>query len=225
MRRYDGYRSLLIDDPGVGQRGSDVLVAIAEYVDLKNTFYGTNGITIQTVFDLDGGLIARDTDYWDSRELGESDIVGPADTTDDEAEPTDLDALVEILIQDRSLVDEGVHIECIFGKELGNLVDGAVTQRVMEFRPDRTGGLYSSRPLPGAHSAHVREVRHLPNEHDAVERRRVAARRSGRRRATDFEFQSWLLRLGVRYLTGGFDVGYIPSAGRADVKQLRELKL
>ena len=55
--------------------------AIAEYVDLKNTFYGTNGITIQTVFDLDGGLIARDTDYWDSRELGESDIIGPADTT------------------------------------------------------------------------------------------------------------------------------------------------
>ncbi len=41
----------------------------------------------------------------------------------------------------------------------------------------------------------------------------------------DFEFQSWLLRLGVRYLTGGSDVGYILSAGRADVKQLRELKL
>ena len=56
--------------------------AIAEYVDLKDTFYATNGITIQTVFDLDGGLIARDTDYWDSRELGEPDIVGPADTTD-----------------------------------------------------------------------------------------------------------------------------------------------
>jgi hypothetical protein len=32
-------------------------------------------------------------------------------------------------------------------------------------------------------------------------------------------------RLGVRYLTGGSDVGYILSAGRADVKQLRELKL
>ena len=41
----------------------------------------------------------------------------------------------------------------------------------------------------------------------------------------DFEFQSWLMRLGVRYLTGGSDVGYILSAGRADVKQLRELKL
>jgi hypothetical protein len=54
--------------------------AIAEYVDLKNTFYGTNGITIQTVFDLDNGLITRDTDYWDSRELGEADIVGPAVT-------------------------------------------------------------------------------------------------------------------------------------------------
>jgi hypothetical protein len=55
--------------------------AIAEYVDLKNTFYSTNGITIQTVFDLDNGLIARDTDYWDTRELGESDIIGPANTT------------------------------------------------------------------------------------------------------------------------------------------------
>jgi 2-keto-3-deoxy-L-rhamnonate aldolase RhmA len=41
----------------------------------------------------------------------------------------------------------------------------------------------------------------------------------------DFEFQSWLLRLGVRYLTGGSDIGYILSAGRADVKQLRELQL
>jgi hypothetical protein len=40
-------------------------------------FYGTNGITIQTVFDLDGGLIARDTDYWDSRELGASDAPQP----------------------------------------------------------------------------------------------------------------------------------------------------
>ena len=47
----------------------------------------------------------------------------------------------------------------------------------------------------------------------------------GRRRAAGFRFQSWLLRLGVRYLTGGSDVGYILSAGRADVKQLRELKL
>src|SRR5579875_2231769 len=41
----------------------------------------------------------------------------------------------------------------------------------------------------------------------------------------DFEFQSWLLRLGVRYLTSGSDVGYILSAGRADVRQLRELKV
>ena len=41
----------------------------------------------------------------------------------------------------------------------------------------------------------------------------------------DFEFQSWLRQRGVRYLTGGSDVGYILSAGRADVKQLRELKL
>jgi hypothetical protein len=54
--------------------------AVAEYVDLKNTFYSTNGITIQTVFDLDNGFIVRDTDYWDSGELGTSDIIGPAVT-------------------------------------------------------------------------------------------------------------------------------------------------
>ena len=41
----------------------------------------------------------------------------------------------------------------------------------------------------------------------------------------DLEFQTWLLRLGVRYLTGGSDVGYILSAGRRDVRQLREVKL
>ncbi|MGC2411453.1 MAG: aldolase/citrate lyase family protein [Stellaceae bacterium] len=41
----------------------------------------------------------------------------------------------------------------------------------------------------------------------------------------DFEFQRWLIGIGMRYLTGGSDVGYILSAGRADVKQLRELKL
>ncbi|WMT76408.1 nuclear transport factor 2 family protein [Bradyrhizobium sp. Ash2021] len=55
--------------------------AIAEYVNLKDTLWGTNGFTILTMFDIDGGLIARDTDYWDSREFGESDIVGPAVTT------------------------------------------------------------------------------------------------------------------------------------------------
>ncbi len=54
--------------------------AIAEYVDLQNTFYSTNGITIQTVLDFDNGQVARDTDYWDTRELGASDIIGPAVT-------------------------------------------------------------------------------------------------------------------------------------------------
>ena len=41
----------------------------------------------------------------------------------------------------------------------------------------------------------------------------------------DFEFQSWLFGIGVRYLTGGSDVGYILSAGRADVKRLRAVPL
>ena len=41
----------------------------------------------------------------------------------------------------------------------------------------------------------------------------------------DLEFQTWLIQIGLRYLTGGSDVGYILSAGRADVKRLREVPL
>ena len=41
----------------------------------------------------------------------------------------------------------------------------------------------------------------------------------------DLEFQKYLLQLGMRYLTGGSDVGYILSAGRRDVRQLREVVL
>ena len=40
----------------------------------------------------------------------------------------------------------------------------------------------------------------------------------------DLEFQTWLMELGMRYLTGGSDVGYILSAGRADVKRIREVR-
>ena len=38
----------------------------------------------------------------------------------------------------------------------------------------------------------------------------------------DGEFQSWLIQLEMGYLTGGSDLGYIPSAHRADVKRVRE---
>ena len=41
----------------------------------------------------------------------------------------------------------------------------------------------------------------------------------------DLEFQTWLIQLGMRYLTGGSDVGYILSAGRADVRRIREVPL
>ena len=57
-----------------------------------------------------------------------------------------------------------------------------------------------------------------------LERRRVTAKATAGGGVRQ-DFESWLSRLGVRYLTGGSDVGYILSAGRADVKQLRELKL
>jgi 2-keto-3-deoxy-L-rhamnonate aldolase RhmA len=41
----------------------------------------------------------------------------------------------------------------------------------------------------------------------------------------DLELQSWLMQIGMRYLTGGSDVGYILSAGRAEVRRLREVRL
>jgi 2-keto-3-deoxy-L-rhamnonate aldolase RhmA len=41
----------------------------------------------------------------------------------------------------------------------------------------------------------------------------------------DLEFQTWLMELGMRYLTGGSDVGYILSAGRAEVKRIREVRI
>ena len=64
----------------------------------------------------------------------------------------------------------------------------------------------------------------------AFEKVGAAARKHGKAMGVggvreDFEFQSWLFGIGVRYLTGGSDVGYILSAGRADVKRLREVKL
>ena len=37
----------------------------------------------------------------------------------------------------------------------------------------------------------------------------------------DTPFQAWLMSLGMRYLTGGSDVGYILSAGRRDVAAMR----
>ena len=64
----------------------------------------------------------------------------------------------------------------------------------------------------------------------AFEKVAGAARRHGKAMGVggvrqDFAFQSWLIKLGMRYLTGGSDIAYILSAGRADVKQLRELKI
>jgi 2-keto-3-deoxy-L-rhamnonate aldolase RhmA len=63
---------------------------------------------------------------------------------------------------------------------------------------------------------------------DAYEATARAARAHGKSMGVggvreDLEFQAWLLQVGMRYLTGGSDVGYILSAGRADVKRLREV--
>ena len=64
----------------------------------------------------------------------------------------------------------------------------------------------------------------------AFEKVAAAARKHGKSMGVggvreDLEFQTWLLKTGVRYLTGGSDTGYVLSAGKADVKRLRDLKL
>ena len=55
--------------------------AVIEHVFPQNTFFSTNGITIQTVIDMSDGFISRNLDYWDSRELGQSDIIGGTATS------------------------------------------------------------------------------------------------------------------------------------------------
>lgn len=55
--------------------------AVVEHVFPQNTFFSTNGITIQSVFDMSDGFISRNLDYWDSRELGQADITGGGATT------------------------------------------------------------------------------------------------------------------------------------------------
>jgi 2-keto-3-deoxy-L-rhamnonate aldolase RhmA len=41
----------------------------------------------------------------------------------------------------------------------------------------------------------------------------------------DLEYQTWLMQLGVRYLTCGSDTLYILSGGRADVQRIRQVPL
>ena len=65
---------------------------------------------------------------------------------------------------------------------------------------------------------------------DAYEATARAARAHGKSMGVggvreDLEFQIWLMQLGMRYLTGGLDVGYTLSAGRADVRRLRKVRL
>ena len=71
------------------------------------------------------------------------------------------------------------------------------------------------------------DYRH-PRMRDAFEVVGRAARTQGKSMGVggvrqDVEFQSWLLNLGVRYLTSGSDTLYILSGGRADVAQIRQV--
>ena len=69
-----------------------------------------------------------------------------------------------------------------------------------------------------------------PHMRAAFEAKSAAAKRHGLAMGVggvrdDLPFQTWLVQLGVRYLTGGSDTGYILSAGRADVRQQRAIPL
>lgn len=55
--------------------------AVVEHVFSQNTFFSTNRLTIQSVIDMSDGLISRNVDYWDSRELGQADITGGGTTS------------------------------------------------------------------------------------------------------------------------------------------------
>jgi len=54
---------------------------VVEHVFSQNTFFSTNGLTIQSVVDMSDGFISRNVDYWDSRELGQADITGGGTTS------------------------------------------------------------------------------------------------------------------------------------------------
>jgi 2-keto-3-deoxy-L-rhamnonate aldolase RhmA len=67
-----------------------------------------------------------------------------------------------------------------------------------------------------------------PRMRDAFETIAAAAKAHGKAMGVggvrhDVAFQSWLLGIGVRYLTSGSDTLYILAGGRADVKQIREV--
>lgn len=55
--------------------------AVVEHVFSRNTFFSSNGLTIQSVIDMSDGFISRNVDYWDSRELGQADITGGGATS------------------------------------------------------------------------------------------------------------------------------------------------
>jgi 2-keto-3-deoxy-L-rhamnonate aldolase RhmA len=71
------------------------------------------------------------------------------------------------------------------------------------------------------------EYRH-PKMRAAFEATAAAARKHGKSMGVggvrnDPEFQTWLLQIGVRYLTGASDTGYFLQGGKADVQAVRKM--
>jgi hypothetical protein len=60
--------------------GDAKLGAVAEFVDLAKSFANT-AYDALTILDIRGGKVLRNSDYWDSAQLSEADIFGPASKT------------------------------------------------------------------------------------------------------------------------------------------------
>jgi 2-keto-3-deoxy-L-rhamnonate aldolase RhmA len=91
-------------------------------------------------------------------------------------------------------------------------VDGIDVVHIGSNRPQRRNG--HPRPVPACPDAGG-----LGNTAKAARSHRKSFGAGGVRQ--DLEFQTWLLQIGMRYLTGGADVGYILNGGRVDVKRIR----
>jgi 2-keto-3-deoxy-L-rhamnonate aldolase RhmA len=120
------------------------------------------------------------------------------------------------------LNDETLLIAMIETPEAVENIDGIAAVEGIDVVHIGASDLSTEMGIPGQYSSERMRA--------AFEKVAGAARKHGKAMGVggvrqDFEFQSWLIKLGMRYLTGGSDIAYILSAGRADVKQLRELKI
>ncbi len=126
-------------------------------------------------------------------------------------------------------------------REVNDFLDSQTLLIVMLETPEAIANADAIAAVQGVDMVHIGSTdlsteMGIPGEykHDrmraAFETTANAARKHGKSMGVggvrdDLEFQTWLLRQGVRYLTGASDIGYVLSGGRADVKTMRGIAL